>query len=65
MPGYRTGESDKYYGVVSMSKIILDEDTSDHLRKLAKSLDTTPENLVKMWCIAADEWTGPESICKT
>ena len=48
-----------------MSKIILDEDTSDHLRKLAKSLDTTPENLVKMWCIAADEWTGPESICKT
>lgn len=40
--------------------ITLDQETSDRLQKLAKSLDTTPENLVKMWCIAADEWTGLE-----
>lgn len=41
-------------------KITLDQETSDRLRKIAKSMNVSPEYLLKAWCIAADDWTGPE-----
>ena len=46
-------------------KITLCQETSDHLRKIAASMDVDPEDLVKAWCMCADDWTELEATCKT